>query len=140
MEVLATKVHVPVSRRALVARPRLIDHLTGTESSLPRLVLISAPAGSGKTTLLGQWLTTAASPAVRVAWLSLDEADNDVRRFLSHLVAALRAGVPVAVDDLEVLLESGGEPAVDAVLTALVNDLDEVDGTTVLALDDYHVI
>src|SRR4051794_23742070 len=140
MEVLTTKVHVPVSRRALVARPRLIEHLTSIAPSLPRLVLISAPAGSGKTTLLSQWLTTGVTPAIRVAWLSLDEADNDLRRFLRHVVMALKAGVPVAVDDLEALLDSGGEAPVDTLLTSLVNDLDEVDGITVLALDDYHVI
>ncbi len=140
MEVPATKVHVPVSRRALVARPRLIEHLTSIEPSLPRLVLISAPAGSGKTTLLAQWLTADATRAVQVAWLSLDEADNDVRRFLSHLVVGIEAGLPLAVDDLEALLEAGGEPPVDTLLTALVNELDEVHGTTVLALDDYHVI
>jgi LuxR family transcriptional regulator, maltose regulon positive regulatory protein len=140
MEVLATKVHVPVSRRELVARPRLIEHLASIGPSLPRLVLVSAPAGSGKTTLLSQWLTTAVAPATRVAWLSLDEADNDLRRFLSHLVAALKVGVPIAVDDLEALLESGAEAPVDTLLTGLVNDLDEVDGVTVLALDDYHVI
>src|SRR3954447_6841501 len=140
MEVLTTKVHVPVSRRALVARPRLIEHLTSIAPSLPRLVLISAPAGSGKTTLLSQWLTTGVTPAIRVAWLSLDEADNDLRRFLTHVVMALKVGVPIAVNDLEALLESGGEPPVDTLLRGLVNDLDEVDGITVLALDDYHVI
>jgi LuxR family transcriptional regulator, maltose regulon positive regulatory protein len=140
MEVLTTKVHVPVSRRALVARPRLLEDLVSTGPSLPRLVLVAAPAGSGKTTLLSQWLTTPVRPAIRVAWLSLDEADNDLPRFLTHLVVAVKAGVPVAVDDLEALLGSGGEAPTDTLLTALVNELDEVDGTTVLALDDYHVI
>ncbi|HEX5532528.1 MAG TPA: LuxR C-terminal-related transcriptional regulator [Actinomycetales bacterium] len=140
MEVLTTKVHVPVSRRALVVRPRLLEDLASIGPWLPRLVLIAAPAGSGKTTLLSQWLTSAVAPAIRVAWLSLDEADNDLRRFLTHLVVAVQAGVPVAVDDLEALLEYGGEAPTDTLLTALVNDLDEVDGTTVLALDDYHVI
>src|SRR4051794_16430079 len=114
MEVLTTKVQVPVPRRALVPRPRLVQQLADLTSSLPRLVLVSAPAGSGKTTLLGQWLTTGAAPATRVAWLSLDEADNDLRRFLSHLVAALGAGVPVPVDDLEALLEPAGEAPAEA--------------------------
>src|SRR3954469_19759385 len=117
MEVLTTKVQVPVPRRALVPRSRLVQQLADLTSSLPRLVLVSAPAGSGKTTLLSQWLTTGAAPATRVAWLSLDEADNDLRRFLTHVVMALKAGVPVAVDDLEALLDSGGEAPVDTLLT-----------------------
>ncbi|GAA3606518.1 LuxR C-terminal-related transcriptional regulator [Microlunatus ginsengisoli] len=128
-----------MSRRALIARPRLIEQLTHA-GPLPRLVLVSAPAGAGKTTLLTQWLSLDADPGSRVAWLSLDEADNDLSRFLSDLVGAVKVGVSPAVDDLESLLESGGEPPVDALLTALVNELDEVDGSTVLALDDYHVI
>src|SRR3954468_11917382 len=127
MEVLTTKVHVPVSRRALVARPRLIEHLTSIAPSLPRLVLISAPAGSGKTTLLSQWLTTWVTPAIRVAWLSVAEAANRPPRFPAHGVLALKAAVPVAVDALESLLDSGGEAPVDTLFTSLVNDLDEVD-------------
>ena len=62
------------------------------------------------------------------------------RRFLAHLVAALRAGNPDGVADTTALVETGGEVPAETVLTTLVNDLDEVDGTTVLTLDDYHVI
>ena len=107
---------------------------------MPRLVLVSAPAGFGKTTLLSQWLATGAELAAHVAWLSLDEGDNDPRRFLAHLVAALRAGNPDGVADTTALVETGGEVPAETVLTTLVNDLDEVDGRTVLTLDDYHVI
>jgi len=94
--VLGTKLHVPATRRPLVARPRLTELVRSGASELPRLVLISAPAGFGKTTLLSQWLspTRPGGQAPRVAWLSLDEGDNDLRRLLTHLVGALdqRAG------------------------------------------------
>src|SRR5262245_30978674 len=105
MPVLGTKLHVPVPRRPLVARPRL--DLTWT----PRLVLISAPAGFGKTTLLTQWLTAGAFQ--RVAWLSLDAQDGDLRRFLTHLSAA----VNVATDD-----QAGADT--EAVLATVINELD----------------
>jgi LuxR family transcriptional regulator, maltose regulon positive regulatory protein len=107
---------------------------------MPRLVLVSAPAGFGKTTLLSQWLATGDDFAAHVAWLSLDQGDNDLGRFLAHLVAALREGRPEAVAKTTALMETGGDVPVEAVLTSLVNDLDQVDGATVVAFDDYHVI
>jgi len=45
MPVLGTKLHVPAMRRRLVPRPRLTGRLRGDPASLPRLVLVSAPAG-----------------------------------------------------------------------------------------------
>jgi LuxR family transcriptional regulator, maltose regulon positive regulatory protein len=89
--VLGTKLHLPATRRPLVARPRLTELVGSGASELPRLVLVSAPAGFGKTTLLSQWLapTRPGGQAPRVAWLSLDEGDNDLRRLLTHLVGAL---------------------------------------------------
>jgi LuxR family maltose regulon positive regulatory protein len=60
---------------------------------LPRLVLVSAPAGFGKTTLVVQWLAPA-GPSPRVAWLSLDAEDSELRRFVTHLVAAIQTSSP----------------------------------------------
>ena len=139
MALLGTKLHLPAARRELVPRPRLTDALS-LGSARPRLVLVSAPAGFGKTTLLSQWLSHDDELAGRVAWLSLDGGDNDPGRFLAHLVASLCAVDPDAVANTTALVESGGDVASEAVLVSLVNDLDEVDGPTVLALDDYHVI
>jgi hypothetical protein len=76
---LGTKLRIPAPRRELVP------------DVAPRLVLVSAPAGFGKTTLLSEWLTADLEPATRVAWLSLDDADNDLRRFLTQLVAAVQS-------------------------------------------------
>ncbi|MFN0281206.1 MAG: LuxR C-terminal-related transcriptional regulator [Kineosporiaceae bacterium] len=140
MAVLGTKLHVPSPRHQLVSRPRLTGLLPAGGSAMPRLVLVSAPAGFGKTTVLAQWLATGAGLVAHVAWLSLDEGDNDPRRFLAHLVAALRRSNPDGSAGTAALMEVGGEVPAQAVLTSLVNELDEVDGTTVLTLDDYHVI
>jgi LuxR family transcriptional regulator, maltose regulon positive regulatory protein len=142
MPVLGTKLHVPAMRRRLVPRPRLTDPLRVEPASMPRLVLVSAPAGFGKTTLLAQWLAPSepAGPAPRVAWLSLDAGDGEPRRFVTHLVAAIQASSPQVGADALALLEAGRALPAEAVLVSLVNDLDELAGPTVLALDDYHVI
>ncbi|HYN75059.1 MAG TPA: AAA family ATPase, partial [Candidatus Limnocylindria bacterium] len=140
MPVLGTKLHVPHPRRALVARRRLTDRLP-TDGPWPRLVLVAAPAGCGKTTLLTQWL--AATPHATVAWLSLDAADSDLRRFLTHLVAAVRAGATDAPDigaEALTLLDTDRAVPVHDVLVSMVNDLDALTGPTALVLDDYHVV
>lgn len=142
MPVLGTKLHLPTPRRRLVARPRLTGQLPAGPGTGPRLVLVSAPAGFGKTTVLAQWLadTPDGTGARRVAWLSLDEADAEPRRFLGHLIAALRTACPdVGVDALALMEHERGTPT-EAVLVSLVNDLDLAAGPTVVALDDYHVI
>src|SRR5512141_878906 len=83
--ILATKLYIPSPRPKIVLRPRLIERLN--EGLKRKLTLISASAGFGKTTLVSEWIAGCKRP---VAWLSLDEGDNDPTRFLIYLVAALQ--------------------------------------------------
>ena len=137
MAVPGTKLRVPLSRRQLVDRSRLTDRLPTGRGPMPRLVLVAAPAGSGKTTLLTQWL---AAGDVRTAWLSLDAADADLRRFLAHLVASVSVASPEVGADAAALLEDERTVRAEDVLAGLVEELDSLPGPTVIALDDYHVI
>jgi ATP/maltotriose-dependent transcriptional regulator MalT len=134
---LETKLHVPRWRRGLVARPRLSERLSrGAESAL---TLVSAPAGFGKTTLLAEWLAVAAADGRSVAWLSLDQRDNDPALFWTYLVAALNTGEPGGGAGALSLLQPP-EPPGEAGLVTLLNDLDAISSDVVLVLDDYHVI
>jgi len=135
---LESKLHVPKGARGLVPRQRLRERLSAGPGSA--LTLISAPAGFGKTTLLTEWLAAVPGEGPAAGWLSLDEADNDPSLFWTYVVAALRsvAGREVGVGALS-LLESSQAP-IDAVLTALINDLFAVSDDVILVLDDYHVI
>ena len=149
MPVLGTKLRAPAPRRRLVPRERLVGQLRADPTTMPRLVLVSAPAGFGKTTLLTQWLTPGRAEdaahgrtprAARVGWLSLDAADADLGAFLTHLVAALQAASPEVGAQALALIDTDRSVPVEDVVASLVNDLDALVGSTVVALDDYHVI
>ena len=134
---LETKLHIPRWRRSLVARPRLSERLSrGAESAL---TLVSAPAGFGKTTLLAEWLAVVAADGRSVAWLSLDQRDNDPALFWTYLVAALNASAPGVGAGALSLLQPPAPPS-EAGLVTLLNDLDAISNDVVLVLDDYHVI
>src|SRR4051794_37474332 len=134
---LETKLHVPTPRRGLVTRPRLIERLSRVGESA--LTLLSAPAGFGKTTLLTEWLAAAPADGPSVAWLSLDERDNDPSLSWRYVVAALRTAVPAVGAGALSLLQTP-QSSMDAVLATLLNELDAVPGDVVLVLDDYHLI
>ncbi len=139
MSVPGTKLRLPSPRRRLVPRARLVDQVRVDGGVGPRLVLVAAPAGFGKTTLLAQWLA-AERLQRRVAWLALDPGDADLGVFLLHLVAAIQTAEPEAGVDALAMLAAGGNTPTEPVLASLINDLDVLAGTMVLALDDYHVI
>ncbi len=132
-----TKLHIPSPRQSLVARPRLQARLAPAADA--KLVLVSAPAGFGKTTLVATWLRTVAGAGTAVAWLSLDERDNDPASFWSYVLAALEFAVPGLGTNARALLDSADTPP-DAVLATLVNELHGLDREVVLVLDDFHAI
>ena len=76
-----------------------------------------------------------------MAWLSLDEGDNDPARFLAYFVAALQTIAPQIGAGVLGALQSPQPPPTEAILTALLNEITTVpDNPFVLVLDDYHVI
>jgi len=133
--ILATKLYIPAPRPKVVLRPRLIERLN--EGLHRKLTLISAPAGFGKTTLVSEWVAGCERP---VAWLSLDEGDNDSTRFLVYLVAALQMIAANIGKGVLGMLQSPQPPPTESILTALLNEIATVPDNFVLVLDDYHVI
>ncbi|MFD2384651.1 hypothetical protein ACFSWD_26660 [Paenibacillus xanthanilyticus] len=102
-----------------------------------KLTLISASAGFGKTTLAGAWAAGCPRP---LAWLTLDEGDNEVSRFLTHVVAALKTISEPIGDDVLRLLQSERPPSAESMLAMVLNDLSRLAFPFVLVLDDYHVL
>jgi len=137
---LATKLYIPPIRPELVPRPRLVECLS---TALHRkLTLVSAPAGFGKTTLLSEWVAGRRQSATNehIAWLSLDEGDNDPSRFLAYLVAALQTVDSNLGQGVLAALQSPSQVNVESVLTTLLNEIAGLSGNYVLVFDDYHVI
>ncbi len=159
--ILTTKLFIPPPRPEFVPRPRLIERLNEAPRFGRKLTLISAPAGFGKTTLVSSWLENLqfTSDGLRpnaategqivnpkskivnqIAWLSLDESDNDPTRFLTYLVAALQTIGPDIGKAVLSLLQSPQPPPAESILTALLNDIIALPDNFILVLDDYHVI
>jgi LuxR family maltose regulon positive regulatory protein len=135
--ILATKLYIPPPRSKIVLRPRLIKRLNEGLSANRNLTLISASAGFGKTTLVSEWV---AGCDQKIAWLSLDEGDNDPKIFLAYLVAALQTIAPKIGAGVLAALQSPQPPSAESLLTALLNEIVALPDNFILVLDDYHVI
>lgn len=119
----------------LVERPRLLRQLDATLTH--PLTLLSASAGCGKTTLPSAWT---AHHSQQVAWLSLENLDNDQTRFWVSLILALRTRLPDVGEAALALLQSPQPTALAPILSVLLNELASLSQQIVLILDDYHVI
>jgi LuxR family transcriptional regulator, maltose regulon positive regulatory protein len=140
---LKTKFHIPLWRKSAVSRPRLLERLFSGVLEDRKLTLVSAPAGYGKTTLVAEWIQTLLNDHqadVRVAWVALDEGDNDPTRFLSYFVAALNSVDDTIGQGTPSLLGMPQLPPLPTILDELINDISTLEQQIILFLDDYHII
>ena len=121
-----SKLKPPLCAAACIERRTLRTRLDAAFRH--KLVLLAAPIGSGKTTLLTQWYRRAA-PTHAVAWLSLDERDNDPVRFFSYLIGAVRGAVP-GFDAYIAPVDPGA--------AVFSESLDRVDQELTIVLDDFQ--
>lgn len=136
MPLVATKLNLPVLRPRVVSRPRLCNLLDrGLDT---KLTLISAPAGFGKTTLLAEWLAGPAHPGLTIAWLSLDESDNDASAFWPHVIAALQAACAKAGTSFADL-PAAVQPD-QGFVAILLNQLAVGETSILLVFDDLHMV
>ncbi|GHO70387.1 hypothetical protein KSC_092790 [Ktedonobacter sp. SOSP1-52] len=136
-DLLVTKFTVPPVRSGLLQRSHLLTLLE--QSPQVPLTLLSASAGFGMTTLLSAWASQS-QYREQIAWLTLEEQDNDPMRFWAYVIAALRkAGAPVGAPT-EALLHSSQSSLLTGAITSLINELAALEQDIALILDDYHVI
>ena len=135
-----TKFHPPRLHADAIPRQRLLDNLYSALATHP-LTLLSAPAGYGKTSLLAALSQT--QPDLPLAWLSLDEEDNDPARFLTALITALQRLNSDCGKTALSLLTGLTNPGSEArrVSGVLINDiLETLSDPFALILDDLHLI
>ena len=140
---LMPKVQLPRMQKSLLRREHLLQEL---DKSLDyRLTIISGPAGYGKTTAVTQWIAerSARQDSPRVGYIALDEGDNDPIRFWRYVIAACQKFRPgFGKEALELLLANRLPPfkPLNMMLTALLNELSQLEQSCILILDDFHSI
>ena len=133
---LAVKHRIPPPRDGMIPRERLQRQLRLAET---RLTVVVAPAGWGKTTLLSRWATDPDEKR-SIAWVSLDESDDEPVRFWTYVLTGLRGvSSEISAGPLHAL-DAADVSAVDLALPMLLNELAASTVPHVLVLDDYHLL
>jgi len=143
LPLLTYKLQPPHLYPSLIVRDRLLEQLNAALEQ--PVTLLCAPAGYGKTTLVSQWLAIRGATVYPLAWVSLDEGDNDLLRFWRHMIAACQGvqthlGSTALAHLSKSLQPPFNPPAMETMLSLLLNDLVQLPDTSLLILDDYHVI
>ncbi|MFC1581094.1 response regulator [Thermodesulfobacteriota bacterium] len=124
----------PINEKHL-HRQRLLDQLD-QNLQLP-LTLVVAPAGYGKTSLVSGWLDSSSSSS---AWISLDDDINNLRMFLRYFLAAVQDIFPGACQDTLDMVNALKLPPVKVLGNSLIKELDRVEQSFILVLDDFQCI
>jgi LuxR family maltose regulon positive regulatory protein len=136
---ISSKLNRPTVVENHILRSHLIAKL---DHSLQRpLTMVSAPAGYGKTMLVSSWLEASTRPS---AWVSLDKDDNDLRVFLSYLLTAIQSCHGTGFSDVGrqtlAMVNASTLASVSTLVGSLISEIDRVEQSFVLSLDDFHLI
>jgi len=133
--IIRSKLYQPARTPDLISRDRLlISNQVGIGG---KVTLVSAPAGYGKSTVASEFIDAA---GVSCAWVSLDPADSDLKRFLTYVIAALQDAVPGCCLSTAQNLQPSILPPGEVLAGTFCNDLDELEESVVLVLDDFYYI
>jgi LuxR family maltose regulon positive regulatory protein len=102
-----------------------------------KLTLVSAPTGFGKSTLVTGWLSESDQP---VAWLSLDQGDNDPVRFWTYTIAAIQTIHQEIGVEARQIVSAPQLRSAEPVAISLINEISQLTHDLIVVLDDYHVI
>ena len=132
--VLASKITVPGLPGWAVPRKR-IDNLIAQGAEGP-LTVVTGPPGAGKTMAMTSWASAHTAPGT-LAWITLDEYDNQPQIFWSYVVAAFRrAGITVP----RIIAEGRGNPVGHDFLVRLASALASPGQPATVVIDDFHVL
>ena len=133
---IATKITTPRSAQSLVMRPAVMARCI--ESVEHPCAIVAAPAGFGKTTLLLMAGEQLRERGWQVAWVTLEESEQDPTRFWQYTLAALDSAQPGVSATARHMLEVPRPAPIERIVTVLINDLAAAKTPILLVLDDYH--
>ena len=134
-DMLLTKLIPPRLHSSLIQRPDLFARLD--QALEKRLMLVTSPTGFGKTTLVSLWLKQRSYP---LAWVTLDEGDNDPVRFWRYVIHAFRQVNPEVGKSALAILRVARQPQFNTLLTGLLNELAQLPAPAFLVLDEAHTL
>ena len=134
--VLPGKTEPPGLPPGLLRRGRLADRLTA--ASAGPVTVVSAGPGWGKTMAAASWAVSGMAQHP-VAWLGLDDSDDNPGSFWSNVVAALVAG-GVVRDRSPLRDRDRWARFVDADVDELWVHLADLPAPVALVIDDFQVI
>ena len=134
-QIIATKLYPPKIPDNHVERVEIFKKLE-KGSRLP-LTLIIAPAGYGKTTCVSNWLQ---KQSTAYGWISLDETDNDLRRFLHYFLHVVQSLFPGSLAESELLVDTGELPSIHTLAATMLSDIEHIGKNFIVVLDDIHLV
>jgi LuxR family transcriptional regulator, maltose regulon positive regulatory protein len=126
------KLRKPVLRPWIVRRDRLVRVLMAEPWA--SVVSVVAPPGYGKTILLADWASRERRP---VAWLTIDDFDNEPSVFLTYLAAAIDRLHPID-PEIGAAIGASSSRLLAAAVPRLAAAIHDIGGPAVLILDDAH--
>src|ERR1700722_17946907 len=132
--ILISKIRAPAIPAWAVQRPRITKRIAEGARWCPLIVVAGGP-GAGKTMAVALWAAAEAGP---VAWVGLDEFDNEPDTFWNYVLAALRRSGVALPKELRAL--PPGRDHDDGFLLQLTATLAAQDPPVTLVLDDLHAL
>jgi LuxR family maltose regulon positive regulatory protein len=126
---LESKFVIPETPPFWVARPALTARVEAGVAW--PVTLIAGPAGCGKTQLVASWVKSRGS-ARPIAWLTLEDEDDQASTFWSYLIEAIRRAEP-SFDQIASPVPA--EAVEHSVLNRIAAELSRLPGPVVLVLD-----
>ena len=133
-QILITKLFISSPGPNQFSRSRLLDRLLSWSDW--KLTINFAPATYGKTTLLSEWISQG---DILFAWHSLDQHNNDLKRFLVLITANLQF-IQLEIDEQILNLYQSPFNPFTTDLPPLKNLTSNEKHRFVLILDEYHLI
>jgi len=131
-----SKLMMPRLSPKYIERKHLEDLFTA--NSYKKITILRTPAGYGKTTLLSAYLRKINVP---VAWITLDEGDNDLILFWTYFVKAISDSYQLLPSSMNLSLSQLSNQSILKIgLFQLIEELTLYHEPVKIVLDDYHFI